>query len=106
MHQNREQPYVKWLDADGVCRYRFGRAKSKDDAIPQDVHLQQEASELHEFFLANHHAPADAADDGAHAAEDEGDLSPREGWRPSAQRPRWRHRSWMRIENSEGVDVR
>ena len=79
MHQKREQPYVKWLDADGVCRYRFGRAKPEDDATPQDVHLQQEASELHEFFLANHHAPADAADDGANAAEDEGDMSPREG---------------------------
>ena len=78
MHQKRDQPYVKFLDAGGLWRYRFGRGKPEDSAIPRDVHLHQEAIELHEFFLANHHAPADAADDGANAAEDEGDMSPRE----------------------------
>ena len=74
MHPQRDQPYIKFVDADGQWRYRFGKGKPEDNAIPRDVHLHQEAIELHEFFLANHNAPADAADDGADATGDDGDL--------------------------------
>ena len=73
MHQQRDQPYIKFIDADGQWRYRFGKGNPEDDASPRDVHLQAEAIELHEFFIANHHAPADAADDGADAADDHDD---------------------------------
>ena len=74
MHQKRGQPYIKFLDADGQWRYRFGKGKPEDDAIPRDVHLQAEVIELHELFIANHHVPADAADDGD--ASDDHDAPP------------------------------
>lgn len=64
MRRQRDTPNVKFLDADGQLRYHFGRSQPKNNARARDVQLHEETIQLHELLIANHHAPADAADGG------------------------------------------
>ena len=63
MHRQRDTPYVRFLDADGQWRFRFGKSPA-ESSRPRDIHLHEEAMVLHEFFIHNHHVPIGAADEG------------------------------------------